>query len=100
MKPGTAPAGLLGKIFATLFAAVLLAVGFMFSVVLLAIAAVLAIVGLGYFWWKTRAIRRVLREQMAAARHDRSTVIEGEATVVRESPRAGNYQLLVGDKLP
>lgn len=99
MKSGTAPTGLLGKILAALFATVLLAIGFLFSVVLLAIAAVLAIVGLGYFWWKTRAIRRVLREQMAAARHDLSTVIEGEATVVRESPRAGNYPLLVGDKV-
>lgn len=100
MKPRTAPTGLLGKILATLFATVLLAVGFMFSVVLLAIAAVLGIVGLGYFWWKTRAIRRVLREQMASAQHDQNTVIEGEATVVRESPRAANYQFLVGDKAP
>lgn len=100
MKPRTAPTGLLGKILAALFATVLLAVGFMFSVVLLALAAVLGVVGLGYFWWKTRAIRRVLREQMAAARHGQHTVIEGEATVVWEAPRARSYQLRGDDEAP
>lgn len=85
MKSRTAPIGFLGKIVTTLLAAGLLVVGFMFSIVILAVVAVLGLIGLGYFWWKTRALRRAIREQMAAARSEQSTVIEGEASVVREA---------------
>lgn len=86
MKSRTAPIGFLGKIVTTLLAAGLLVVGFMFSIVILAVVAVLGLIGLGYFWWKTRALRRAIREQMAAAaRSEQSAVIEGEASVVREA---------------
>lgn len=90
MKPRTAPTGLLGKLVAALLTTVLLVVGFMFSLVLLAVVAVLGVIGLGYFWWKTRAIRRVMRERMAASNHGQSVVIEGEATVIRDAPEAAN----------
>lgn len=84
MKPTTAPAGLAGKIVSTLLATVLLVAGFMFSLVFLAVATVLGAIGLTYVWWKTRAIRRALRERMAASNLDRGNVIEGEATVIRD----------------
>jgi len=73
----------------TLLAAGLLVIGFMFSVIALAVVAVLGMIGLGYFWWKTRALRRAIREQMAATRSEQGRVIEGEATVVRERIGAG-----------
>lgn len=98
MNPRTAPGGLLEKLVATLLATVLLVVGFMFSVVLLAVVAVVGIVGLGYFWWRTRALRRAIRQQMAAANLRQSTVIEGQATVVRDAPRAGDSPLPITDK--
>ena len=85
MTPRTAPTGILGRLFAMLLTTVLLVLGFMFSVVILAVVAVLGAVGLGYFWWKTRAVRRAIREQMAASTPHPNTVIEGEATVVRET---------------
>lgn len=84
MKPKSAPMGILGKTLTTLLATSLLVVGFMFSVIALAVVAVFGLIGLGYFWWKTRALRRAIREQMAAARPEQSMVIEGEATVIRE----------------
>ena len=84
MKPSTAPTGLLGKLVATLLASLLLVAGFMFSLVVLAAAAVVGAVSLTYLWWKTRALRRAIRERMAASELDQSRVIEGQARVVRE----------------
>ena len=46
MKAPTAPTGLLGKLVATLLASLLLVAGFMFSLVVLAAAAVVGAVGL------------------------------------------------------
>ena len=58
-----------------------LVLGLMFSVVLLAGLVVAGLAAWGYVWWKTREIRRILRERQApAAANDR--VFEGEATVV------------------
>lgn len=90
-------AGLLGKLLAAVAAGVLLVLGALFSVVLVALAVVLGAAALGYFWWKTRALRNVLREQAAqqAAQHahaDRQRapakgrVFDGEAVVVDAAP--------------
>lgn len=76
-------AGLLQKLLALLVGAVLLILGFMFSVVVLAVVAVLGAIGFGYFWWKTRALRKAMRERPPAAVFDEETVIiDGEARVV------------------
>lgn len=81
--------GPLGKLLALLVGAVLLVLGFMFSVVILAIVAVVGLVAFGWFWWRTRELRKVMREQ-AAAQATRGPVpaegeiIEGEAVVVEE----------------
>jgi ABC-type bacteriocin/lantibiotic exporter with double-glycine peptidase domain len=79
--------GPLGQLFALLGGAILLVLGFMFSMVVLAIAAVIGLVAFGYFWWKTRELRKVLREQQATAATTRPAggeVFEGEAVVVEE----------------
>ncbi|MDD2883642.1 MAG: hypothetical protein PHT48_01205 [Dechloromonas sp.] len=71
----------------------LLVVGFMFSLIVLAVVAVLGALLAGWFWWKTRALRQAARQQGAAyasaqsRRADEANasgiIIEGE--VVRET---------------
>lgn len=56
--------GLLGTVLAMLAGTVLLVLGFTFSLLILAAAAVIGVLGFGYLWWKTRALRKHMREQM------------------------------------
>jgi Flp pilus assembly protein TadB len=69
--------GVLGKLLAFAIGAVFLIAAFMVSVVVFAIALAGALVIAGYLWWKTRALRRQMRERRPAGR-----VIEGE--VIRD----------------
>ena len=68
------PPGLLAKIFAAMIGAVALVVAFMFSVVALAVVSVIIVIGVVYVWWKTRDLRRNLRENPPGGR-----VIDGDA---------------------
>ena len=52
------------RLVAVIVSIVLMVAGFMFSVVAFGVIAILALVIGGWFWWKTRAIRRQMREQM------------------------------------
>ncbi len=93
---GAAPSekGLLGTALAMLAGAMLLVLGFTFSLLILAAAAVIGVLGFGYLWWKTRALRKHIRQQVDyRARHGTTTppmdsdapdgdIIEGE--VIRE----------------
>lgn len=72
---------MLGNVLALLASATLLILGFMFSVVVLAVAAVLGLALWGYVLWKTRKLRRAMQEQAAA---NNGHVIDGEAVVVEE----------------
>lgn len=77
--------GLLEKIVALVAGAILLVVGFMFSLVLLAVIVSLGLLVWGYLWWKTRKLRHALREQAQTAQRAPAAdgqVIEGEAVVV------------------
>jgi hypothetical protein len=65
---------LLGRVVAILVGGVALVVAFMFSVVALAIVSVVVLIGVGYVWWKTRGLRRRLRENPPGGR-----VIDGDA---------------------
>jgi uncharacterized membrane protein len=76
---------LLGKLFALIITAILLTLGLMFSMVLLAIVAVVGIAAFGYFWWRTRALRKAMREH-PLDRQPGGQIIEGEAIVVEEHP--------------
>lgn len=93
MQEGIREPGPLGKLLALIVGAVLLVLGFMFSVVILAIVAVVGLAAFGWFWWKTRELRRVIREQAAQAAAAEAEagpdgeIIEGEAIVVEEYRR-------------
>jgi hypothetical protein len=65
LPPGKQPT-LLGKIAAVAAGVAVLGVAFLFSVVLLTVLLAVGIVGGGYIWWRTRALRKQLRERAAA----------------------------------
>ncbi len=82
VQTGSEP-GLLSKLLALIVGATLLILGFMFSVVVLAVVAVLGVIGFGYFWWKTRALRKAMRERPPTAVFDEGQIIiDGEARVI------------------
>ena len=69
-----APAsGLIGKILTSVASAAVLAVAFMLSLLILAVVAAIALLAGGYLWWRTRALRRRMRERPPGGR-----VIDGE----------------------
>src|ERR1700757_5340821 len=55
---------LLSTILTMVAGVALLVAGFVFSLVILSVVAVVALVVWAWFWWKTRALRRHLGEQM------------------------------------
>lgn len=64
---GRPSSGVFARFFGLLIGAATLAALLMASLVLFAVVAI-AGVGVGiYFWWKTRALRKVLREEMRKA---------------------------------
>lgn len=74
---------MLKNLLGLLTGAILLLLGFMFSVVIL---SVIAVIGLGvwiYFWWKTRALRRAMQANVPRQEPD-GQIIDGEAIVVEE----------------
>ncbi|WP_374327350.1 hypothetical protein [Azonexus sp.] len=81
------PQGIVGKLLTALLSVGLLILGVMFSLVALAVAAVIGLAFAGWFWWKTRALRQVMREAAPtatpAAHAADGEIIDGEC--VRES---------------
>ncbi len=74
---------MLKNLLGLLTGAILLLLGFMFSVVIL---SVIAVIGLGvwiYFWWKTRALRQAMQGNVPRQEPD-GQIIDGEAIVVEE----------------
>jgi membrane protein implicated in regulation of membrane protease activity len=71
------------NLFALFASVILLVLGFMFSVVILAVIALLGLCALGYVWWQTRKLRRAIRTQDAGPQ-----TIDGEAVVIEEYHRA------------
>lgn len=59
---------------------ILLVLGFMFSLVILALIAVAGLAAWGWFWWKTRELRKAMKQHPAGGH-----VIDGEAIVVDDS---------------
>ncbi len=81
----------LGRVLAVAVGAVLLVVGLMFSMLLFAVAAAVALLIGGRLWWKTRALRKQMREAVRSHARDpndpnfqtpNGRVIEGE--VIRD----------------
>ena len=75
------PPGLLAKVLGVFVGAVALVLAFMFSVVALAVVSVIVLIIIGYLWWKTRDLRRQLRERPPGGR-----VIDGDAIHDRDGP--------------
>lgn len=67
--------GVLPKIFAILGGAVVLAAAVAFSIIVLAVLVSGAVLIGAYFWWRTRSLRKQMRETQP--RHE-GNVIEGE----------------------
>ncbi len=70
--------GLLGKVLTFVTGAALLVVGLMFSLLVFALAATAGGLILGFLWWKTRDLRKQMREPPHGGR-----VFEGE--VIRDA---------------
>ena len=74
--------GLFAKVAWAVAGVIVAAAGIVLSLAVLAVGAVVGAAALGYLAWKTRALRRHLREAPAAAA-PAGRVIEGEAVSVR-----------------
>jgi Flp pilus assembly protein TadB len=76
--------GLLRKLVAAAAGAALLVGAFLVSVVVLAVLALAGAIGGAWLWWRTRELRRRVREQMQAREQGEGRVIEGEVIRNRE----------------
>ena len=88
---GNQPPSLISKVLAFVIGAGFLVLAFMFSLVALAAIAVLGLGVWGWLWWKTRAIRKQMREQMNAQAPTNSAtrdglIIEGEVIHTESQP--------------
>ena len=95
---GRQPKGPVAQVLTAILGVIVLAGALMFSLVFFAVIAVAGLILWGWFWWKTRALRRQIREQMQAQSVDapdsepmaEGEVIEGEVIrVVDEGKRLG-----------
>lgn len=62
--PSKQPKGIVAQVVTVVASIVLLVAAFMFSLVFFAVVAVVGLILWIYFWWKTRAIRAHIRQQM------------------------------------
>lgn len=85
---------LLSRLLGLVFGVAFLALAFVFSLVIFIVLLGVGLIALGYFWWKTRALRRA---QAAAAEviiessghyevKDELPAIEGESRREKEAP--------------
>lgn len=58
-------AGLLGRVLALIAGGMILVAGLFVSVLVFSLLLVVGVVAGGWFWWKTRDLRKDLRERMA-----------------------------------
>ena len=72
----------LGRVLAVVTAVAMLVVALMFSIVFFAIALTVGLLIFGRIWWKTRDLRKRMRENDAGMPPQDGRVIEGE--VIRD----------------
>lgn len=77
---------LLGRILGVAAGAVLLLAALMFSVVVFAFALAAGLLAWGFLWWKTREVRRRMREEMEAQRMGQPYGGEAQS---RDAPQGG-----------
>ena len=89
------PPSLISKILAFVVGAGFLVLAFMFSLVALVVIVVVGLGVWGWLWWKTRAVRKQMREQMAEQMNNPAAaasatrdgfIIEGEVIREESSP--------------
>jgi len=85
-SPMSRAKNLASKAFVVLGGALVLASAFAISLVFLAIALAVVLTFGGYLWWKTRELRRQVRERMRAQSEPAGRIIEGEV-ISQESTR-------------
>ncbi len=81
------PQTLLGRVIAFILTGAFIVLALMFSLVALAVAAVGGLLFAGWFWWKTRALRKAMRDAAPGGMPPRASggdFIDGEC--VREAP--------------
>ena len=83
------PPSLLRKLVVLIISVVLLAAVLMFSAVLLAVILVVGTIAFAYLWWKTREVRKLMRElsrngMTRDAKASNDGVFEGEAVRVTD----------------
>ncbi len=61
-KRGSGPGGLVARILAAVVSIALLVVGFMFSLVVFAVALAVGLIVFGWIWWKFRKAIRQARQ--------------------------------------
>ncbi len=71
--------GIVGTLLTVILGAVAIVGAVLFSVVILAVALVVGAVLVGYFWWRTRHVRRQLREQVARQQAAQAAAAAGAA---------------------
>ena len=98
---GQPPQTLLARIVGVVVGVIALGLALMFSAVVFVVLAIAGLALWGYFWWKTRALRRQMQEQMERMQQQGfeppfrqpaadENVIDGEAVRVDEDrPRLG-----------
>lgn len=87
LRPGRP--SLLAKVLAVVIGAALLVLGFAVSLVMLAVALGVAIVVGGFVWWKTRDLRKQLREQAMRAQQ-----MQGQQVPERAGQRMDNGEVI------
>lgn len=80
-RPATPISNLIGKIVTAIAGIAVLAVALMVSIVFFAVILTIGVLAGGYFWWKTRDLRKQMRERPPGGR-----VIEGEVVRDAHSP--------------
>lgn len=91
------PGNVFSRVLAFVATVVLAGIAFMFSIVVFALIVAVGAIAWGYFWWKTRELRKHLREQADAANGyrppPRGEVLEGEVIrEIRPEEEDGNFR--------
>jgi len=81
-RGGTQAPGLFGRIIAGIAAAGLLIAAFVFSLIVFAIIAAAGLVLAGWLWWRTRALRKQMRDH--PPHPPGGNIVEGEVIRDRE----------------
>lgn len=96
---GRAPKSLLGRVLAAVGGILALGAVLLFSAVLFVVLAVVALLAFAFFWWKTRALRRSLREQAAAEASYTTGPATGEAGAADAASERGDAQVIEGESV-